>query len=403
MTIRRIGGIGPLPGSIPLSIPFLGGRIPANAHRVGCRIPNASRDGENAMFSISRIQALFGQLRRKGEGVGSRLFEVPAIRLIVRTAQELGKDDASHMAAGVAYYAILSLFPLMLGLIALLSLFLRSDVVHDELFEFFGTYLPASTTQLEDNIDAINNQRGALGLFSILGLFWTGSAVFGAISRAVNRAWDVHQDRPFYIAKPRQLAMAMGVGILFLLSVSATTAIQILGRIDLPVVGKLSFLENTGVNLITRVLPFVFTLAIFLAIYKFIPNTRTFWRYVWPGALLAAVLFEVGKSIFVYYLDNFSSYEVVYGSIGSLIAMLAWIYISAFILLVGAEFSSEYGRMVVGVAQGTLIEDVIPDHGGPRSPGLVRRSGVGALKTGVRIIKVVPAAAKLFRRRTISQ
>ena len=296
------------------------------------------------MFSFSRIHAPLGQLRKKAEGVGARLLVVPAIRLIVRTVKELGNDDGSHMAAGVAYYAFLSLFPLMLGLIALLSLFLESDRVNDELFDFFGTYLPAAT-ELEENIDGIRNQRGALGILSILGLFWTGSAVFGAISRAVNRAWDVHQDRPFYIAKPRQLAMAVGVGLLFLLSMSTTTALQFLGGI----------LENAGVNLVTRILPFFFTLAIFLAIYKFIPNTRTFWRYIWPGALLAAVLFELGKSMFVYYLDNFSNPELVYGSLGSVIALLGWIYISAFILILGAEFASEYGRMRAGVAQGTLI------------------------------------------------
>ena len=355
------------------------------------------------MFSSPRIAASVSHLREKGKRIGARLLTVPAIRLIVRTAQELGKDDASHMAAGVAYYAFLSLFPLLLGLIAILSLFLESRTVNEELFDFFGTYLPGSTSELENNIDGIQDQRGALGVLSIIGLFWTGSAVFGAISRAVNRAWDVHQDRPFYIAKSRQMAMAGGVAILFLLSVSTTTALQFLGGIEIPVVGELSFLKNAGVNAVTRILPFFFTLAIFLAIYKFIPNTKTYWRYVWPGAILAAVLFEVGKSIFVYYLDNFSNPELVYGSVGSVIALLGWIYISAFILLVGAEFASEYGRMRVGVAQGTLIADAISDHGGPRSPGLVHRAGVEVLKTGVRVMRVVPAASKLLRRRTISQ
>ena len=301
------------------------------------------------MFSGHRIQALLSRLREKQARVSARLLAVPAIQLIVRTIRELGNDDGSHMAAGVAYYAFLSLFPLLLGLIALLSLFIESDRVNDELFDFFGTYLPASTSELQNNIDGIQNQRGALGVLSIIGLFWTGSAVFGAISRAVNRAWDVHQDRPFYVAKPRQLAMAAGVGVLFLLSMSTTTALQFLGGI----------LENAGVNAVTRILPFFFTLAIFLAIYKFIPNTKTFWRYVWPGALLAAVLFEVGKSMFVYYLDNFSNPELVYGSLGSVIALLGWIYISAFILILGAEFASEYGRMRAGVAQGTLIEAAV--------------------------------------------
>ena len=114
------------------------------------------------MFSGHRIQALLSRLREKQARVSARLLTVPAIQLIVRTIRELGNDDGSHMAAGVAYYAFLSLFPLLLGLIALLSVFIESDRVNDELFDFFGTYLPASTSELQNNIDGIQNQRGAL-------------------------------------------------------------------------------------------------------------------------------------------------------------------------------------------------------------------------------------------------
>ena len=309
------------------------------------------------MAVYRRFEPVAERLREKWEPIKTRLRRVPAISLIVRTVQEISADDATHMAAGVAYYSILSLFPLMVGLIALLSLVLNSDTVEAELFGFFRTYLPASTDELESNIEAVRSLRGALGIISILGLFWTASAVFGAISRSVNRAWDIHQDRPFYIAKLRHMGMAASVGLLFLLSIGTTTALQLLGRIDLPWLGRLSFLENDGINLVTRPLPFVFTLGIFLLIYKFVPNTVTYWRYIWPGALLAAISFEVGKSIFVFYLDNYANYEKVYGSLGSVIAMLAWTYISAFILIAGAEFSSEYGRMRAGVDRGRLIAD----------------------------------------------
>ena len=312
------------------------------------------------MFSRARFQASIGRLREKLRGIEARLLRVPAIQLVARTVRELGNDDASHMAAGVAYYAILSLFPLLVGLIAAFSLFLGTADLREELTEFFGDNLPGTTGEdgvLEENLDAITSQRGAIGLLSVLGLFWAGSAVFGAISKAVNRAWDIHTDRPFYIAKTRQLVMAVGVGILFLLSVSATTALQILGSL----VDQVSFLENAAVNLGTRLLPILFTLAIFLAIYKFMPNTKTYWRYVWPGALLAAVLFELAKSIFVLYLDSFANYELVYGQVGSIIALLAWIYISAFILILGAEFASEYGRMREGVGQGVLIATKNPE------------------------------------------
>ena len=313
------------------------------------------------MGLVEAMHSTIDHLRGWQRALEHRLARFVAWRLVVRTAGELRADDATHMAAGVAYYAVLSLFPLLLALIAGLSLALRSDTVEAELFDFFETYLPGSVELLEKNITAAAPVRGAIGLLGLLGLLWSASAIFGAISRAVNRAWDVHRDRPFYVAKLRHLAMAAGVGILFILSLMITTALQTLGGVTLPGVGSLSFLGNTVVSIGGRVLPFLLSFAIFTLIYKFIPNTKTFWRYVWPGALLAAVLFELAKSVFILYLDRFANYQAVYGSIGSVIALLVWMYLSAFVLILGAEVSTEYGRMREGVDPGTLIDPNLLD------------------------------------------
>ena len=295
-------------------------------------------------------------LRQIFNPIGRMLLSIPVVLLILRTVREMGRDDATHMAAGVAYYAILSLFPLTVGLLFVFSLILGSGSFEDELVDFFQTYFPGSDELLAQNIQAVQGVRGVLGVIGVIGLFWTASAMFGAISRAVNRAWDIHEDRPFYIDKVRNLLMSCGVGMLFLMSVSATAFLQILGRIDLPGMGRLDFLEHGGINLLTRPLPFIFTLCIFLMVYRYVPNTQTHWRYIWPGALVAAIAFEVGKSLFVFYLENFADYAKVYGSLGSVVAFLAWTYISALILIAGAELSSEYGRMSQGVGQGRLVE-----------------------------------------------
>ena len=313
-----------------------------------------------------RFRTRTRDLRKRAKLVLVACLKVPAIRLLVRTARELSDDDATHMAAGVSYYAILSLFPLTVGLIFVLSFILESDRVEAELLEFIQTYFPGSTETLGDNIRAIEGIRGILGLVSVVGLFWSASAAFGAISRAINRAWDVHQDRPFYIAKLHHLTMAISVGVLFLLSLGATTSLQVVGSLNAPGIGQIAFLDDYGLTIIGRVLPFIFTLAIFLLIYKFVPNTTTYWRYIFPGAVLAAVAFELGKSLFVYYLDNFVDYEKVYGSLGSMIALLIWTYMSALILIAGAEFSSEYGRMREGVGRGKRIADAKPRRGRTR-------------------------------------
>lgn len=284
------------------------------------------------------------------------------MQLVVRTVQELGDDDASHMAAGIAYYAILSLFPLLLGLIAILGFFLPSETVQEELFDFFRRNLPGSIEMLERNITDVIHLRGTLGLLGILGLFWSGSGMFGAVSRTINRAWDIHRDRPFYVRKLRDIAMALGISILFLLSLGATSVFTVLSSTDLPFIG-------TAVNVGAVLLAFVLNLAIFFILYKFVPNTKTYWRYIWPGALLVAILFEIAKSVFVLYLGRFAHYELVYGSVGSVIVLLLWVYISAFILILGAEFSSEYGRMREGVDRGIPVGATFPEQKESNSNG----------------------------------
>ena len=116
--------------------------------------------------------------------------------------------------------------------------------------------------------------------------------------------------------------------------------------------GRLAFLEHNGINTLARPLPFIFSLAIFLLIYKFAPYTRTHWRYIWPGALVSALLFDIGKSVFVFYLENYAAYERIYGTLGSVIALLAWTYMSGMIVVIGAEVSSEYQRIRLGIARG---------------------------------------------------
>ena len=198
-----------------------------------------------------------------------------------------------------------------IGLVSLFSLVLEADAVEREVFGFFQTYLPGSDGILATNVEAVGNIRGLLGIISALGLLYSSSLLFGAITRAVNRAWDIPYDRPFYIEKPRHIIMTLSVAPLFVLSITATTALQFIGSEEIPVLERLAFLEHNGINTLARPLPFVFSLLIFLLIYKFAPYTRTYWRYVWPGALLAAFLFDVGKSAFVFYLENYATYEKV--------------------------------------------------------------------------------------------
>ena len=310
------------------------------------------------MLSRPRILILVLWGRAKVWATSSPLIQNRPVTLAWRVIQEMKDDDATHLAAGVAYYAMFSLFPLLLGFLAVSGLVLQSEGVEQNFIDFVTENLPGSEQIVKDNVGQVVRFRGLLGIGAFIGLLWSASAVFGAINRSVNRAWDIRQDRPFYIAKPRQLLMALGVGILFLLSTSATSAIQVFTDPDrdLGIPGQGFLLELGLGHLALRIVPWAMTLLIFLMVYRFLPNCKTYWRFIWPGAVVASVLFEVGKSLFVWYLNNIATYDQVYGSLTSVMALLFWIYISALILILGAEISSEYGRMRLDQERGAVSE-----------------------------------------------
>ena len=295
-----------------------------------------------------------GLVQRLGP-VRDRFGRYFLVRLLVRTVQELAADDATHMAAGVAYYALFSIFPLLLGLTAVMGYFVESQETRKELAGFVAQYLPGSAELITDNIDIVLRLRGAIGIFSIIGLLWTASAVFGAVARAVNRAWDVHKDRPVYIEKPRQILMASAVGAMFVTSVGAAALLRMAGiASETDVAGSGLATETVG-RLFLQGVSFFLTLTIFLVVYKYLPNTKTYWQFIWPGAITGAVLFELSKNVFLIYVNSFSNFENVYGSLAPVIALLLWVYVSSFILILGAELSSEYGRLRSNVDRGTLL------------------------------------------------
>jgi len=284
----------------------------------------------------------------------SSIVDNSVVALGWRVFKELGDDDAAHLSAGVAYYSVFSVFPLLLGLLAISGTVFTSITLQEQFLDYVTESMPGSKEFVTTNIEELVRFRGALGIGAILGLLWSGSSAFGAMSRAINRAWDIDKDRPFYVAKTLHIIIALGVGILFLLSSFASVAIELLLNYsrDLGLTGHKFFLDFGLGNLMLKAIPWSITLAVFLLLYRFVPNCKTYWRYVWTGAVVAAILFEASKGIFMWYLVNVANYELIYGSVASMMVLMSWAYVSAFILILGAEISSEYGRMRNGIDRG---------------------------------------------------
>ena len=275
------------------------------------------------------------------------------VQLVWRALLEMGNDDATHLAAGIAYYSMFSIFPLLLATLAVSGSVLAFGSLQVDFTKFVTDNLPGSGDIVEQNLDQVIRFRGLLGAVGFVGLIWSASTVFGAVARSVNRAWNIHQDRPFYISKVQHLGMSILIGILFVLSAVATSIIELFAHQSryLGILG-LNLILNLGLGIIAlRLIPWGLSVAIFLLIYRVAPNTKTYWKYVWPGAVVAAVLFEICKGAFVWYVENLATHSVIYGSLTSVMALMLWIYLSSLAMILGAEISSEYSRIRMGAAR----------------------------------------------------
>ena len=274
----------------------------------------------------------------KVERSRARLIRIPFFGFLNEVIEGMGNDGASEVVGAIAYYALLSLFPLLLGVISLLGFFLPSATVQDQIFTFVGTNLPAAEDILGLNITGIIQVRGPLGIISVVALFWSASAMFGAINRGVNRAWGLNIRHPFHIRKLREVAMSLGACVFFYVAITATAVLATFGAGGRNIGGL-------ALNLFELLLVFF----IFFVLYKTSPVTKTSWRFVWPGALFATAAFELARIFMVVYFSRFAHLELVYGTIGSIIFLLIFVYYVAFILIMGAEISSEYSRLRLGL------------------------------------------------------
>jgi membrane protein len=259
------------------------------------------------------------------------------LRLLVETVREASHDHAKDLAAAIAFWAFFSIFPLLIGVFSLAGYFLQSSELQARIYEVVTDGFPGSSSLVRDNLEAVVQYRGTMSWVGIGGLFWTAGKGFGAITRAVNRALGAKRTHHFLLSKVRYFFMAVAVSILMITSIAITVALEI--------VLELSFLTRFGFEAVevsrleSWALSFVLVFLIFALIYKLAPYVEVHWRQVLPGALLAAALFELVKAAFVLYLDRIADFEAIYGSLSSIIVLLLWLYLSALILVYGAEYN----------------------------------------------------------------
>ena len=289
--------------------------------------------------------------------------------LAYRAVKGFFDDGCSQRAAAISYYVLFSLFPLVIFSVGILGLVLKDQQLQTDLVDAIMDNIPLSQDEGRDDVtstleNVASSRSGAIGVFGLLALGWSSTSMFAVVRSALNQVFRVQAPRPIVMQKLLDLAIVLAVAPFFIGSVVATSALRLARTAseDLHFLGDIP--ENLGAAwwIASTALPIAISFVAFFLVYWLIPARRTPAKYVLPGALLAAVLFEAVKLGFTIYLENFASYDVVFGSLGAVVAFLFWVYLSANILLLGAEFTSELPDVMAG-----RFDERAPATGPPRT------------------------------------
>jgi membrane protein len=274
------------------------------------------------------------------------------------TVQEFQRDDALGLAAQLAYYLILALFPFILVLVSLMGTF-GSEELASEVLGYFRQVMPEEAYTLIKTYtgDVISGNRPAPGLlsFGILFTIWTASGAFSALINALNRAYDVQETRPFWKAKGIAILMTLGLSVLILVGVLLLVVGEPIGRTIANIfgLGELFELVWNIVRWPVALFFMVFTVAL---LYYFAPDVDQPFRWITPGGLIGVLLWVLASVAFSFYVNNFGSYDRTYGSIGVVIILLLYLYISSLTILFGAELNSVLARMKEEISGKQVVE-----------------------------------------------
>jgi membrane protein len=268
-------------------------------------------------------------------------------QLTKQTASEWSEDNATRLAAALAFYTVLSIAPLLVLAIAIIGLVFGEDAARGQVAsELAGVVGPQAGEGIQTVIQHANSPSGGIigSIVSVVVLLFGASGVFGELQSALNTIWDVKPKpglgiKGFLRARLFSFTMVLSVAFLLLVSLVLSAGLSAVG----------AFFEHKlpGGEVLWSALNFVISLGVitclFAMIFKTVPDVQIGWRDVWIGAALTALLFTIGKFLLGLYLGR-ASVASPYGAAGSIIVLVIWVYYATQILFMGAEFTQVYAR-----------------------------------------------------------
>ncbi|MEH7479922.1 YihY/virulence factor BrkB family protein [Neobacillus drentensis] len=252
------------------------------------------------------------------------------------------EDDLPGLSAQLAYYFLLSLFPLLIVLFTLLPYI---PIPHQDMLGIVRDFAPVEAMDLiEKNVhDIMNHRNGGLLSFGIIGTIWSSSNGINAIVKAFNKAYNVKESRSFIVSRGMAILLTFGMIIVLILAIVLPVFGREIGVFLFSQMGYTTeFIKvwDTLSWLVSAIILFL----IFTGLYWIAPNVKIKCRSAFPGAAFATVGWIISSIGLTFYVGNISNYSLTYGSIGAIIVLMIWLYISAFIIIIGGEINAFYSE-----------------------------------------------------------
>jgi membrane protein len=271
------------------------------------------------------------------------------LRLIARSAWrgvgELYDSDGLTHAASIAYYALLSLFPFLLLTLSVLGSVTADAAARDRVVAWVFENFPRQFEFITGQLDAFRASTFKIGVGGSLALLWASLGFFNAVTSAVNHAWAVEKRRSFLKNRLVGFLMLLSAGGILFVAIVIVGAAKVAQTRWFGVLEVRSALLTWISGLAANQLATLLLIGCVALIFYYIPNTRVRFRDVWPGAVLVGLLWRGALSAFSWYARDLAAWNVIHGSVATVVVFLLWIYVCAVILLYGAEMTAAYVRL----------------------------------------------------------
>ena len=290
-----------------------------------------------------------------------------SVYVLVQSVKDTFIDSGPQWAAALAYYALLSAFPLMIVAISVASLFTNTEaIIVDRLTSSLGSWVPQEN-KIRDVVQQAVDSRGRIGAMAFAGLIWTGTRVFGTLTRAMNIAFDADESYGVLKRFVIEFVMLLTIGVVFIIAMASGLVTRWLWE------AVQIFPSKQGVihNVTTEFVELMLLLAAFLLIYRFVPHVKQDWRSAVAGAGVATLLFSIVSPMFQHYVSEYAAgrYNAIYGSMWVVIVVLIWVWLVSLIAIFGGEIASHTQKMII---EGQSPENVQRQH---ESRSVVKRRG----------------------------